>query len=47
MGAFRVSCPLHFAELRHKDTGDLETVYFCRKETGNSTQGYKYIVGFI
>lgn len=45
-GAFRDSCPLHSAELRHKDAGDLETVYFCRKETGNSTQGYKYIPGF-
>lgn len=45
-GASRDSCPLHFAELRQKDAGDLETVYFCHKETGNSTQGYKYIPGF-
>lgn len=45
-GAFRDSCLLHFAELRQKDAGDLETVYFCCKETGNSTQGYKYILGF-
>lgn len=45
-GASRDSCPLHFAELRQKDAGDLETVYFCHNETGNSTQGYKYILGF-
>lgn len=45
-GAFRDSCPLHSAELRQKDAGDLETVYFCHEETGNSTQGYKYIPGF-
>jgi len=39
--------PFTFSELGHKDTGDLETVYFCRREPGNSTQGYKYILGFI